>query len=137
MTNKSKVAELLEGVEADAERVDFKYAGRDIDSHFFVSVGEACKHVDESLIKKISLLYPTATIERAFGPVLAELQTSVNSWKLNCEMACIQVASLNEHINAQAALLVQQEREILELRKELKNRPVITRIIDPRNIIDD
>lgn len=129
MTNENKtVAQLMEGVEVDAERVNFKYAGIGIESHLFVSVGEACKHIDRLLIEKISSLYSLTTITRVFGPVLAELHRQIANADMHAEGDNNTIASLGrkinaleEHISAQAALLVQQERDLEELRKERKH----------------
>lgn len=98
MTNKSKVAELLEGVEADFLVPAF---GRGVPAVEYVSKG---------------------SIERVLGPVLVTcdmLATKVNDLEERLNDQVDKVESLNEHISAQAALLVQQEREIEERDKRL------------------
>lgn len=81
MTNENKtVAQLMEGVEADAYTSSW--------SQF------PC--------------YKHSTIERVFGPVLADYADCLQLLEDTQDV----VKGLNEHISAQAALLVQQEREL-------------------------
>lgn len=120
MTNENKtVAQLMEGVEADAYEHIFTPNGTSALSYF--KKNSPLSNKPTGIFRKI---LNQETIERVFGPVLAERNATIAQLEELTDRSGEHISDLahrlgnaNKRISAQAATLFEQDRELIDLRK--------------------
>lgn len=132
MTNENKtVAQLMEGVEADVQGFVRRYSQEQLE---FRARGHLPSFVVGSDDYHIASYRSDEIIERVFGPVLAERDEQIERLTKTVLQLELERRTSEEHIRAQAALLVQQERELTELRSQTRKLDVSeTQLINERD----